>query len=62
MCDICKRVRCLDMCPNNVSASEPPHYCLVCARPIYRGETAYALEEGVLCEDCMTECAFEVTE
>lgn len=62
MCDICRHERCLDPCPNNISFTEPPFYCVICGRPIYRGETAYALEEGVLCEDCMQESAFVVTD
>ncbi|MBE6588831.1 MAG: hypothetical protein E7643_01510 [Ruminococcaceae bacterium] len=61
MCEVCGKIRCPDLCPENMHGSEAPYYCLVCGRPIYVGETAYELEEGVLCEDCMQEAAFEVS-
>ncbi len=60
MCDICRREECLDMCPNNLRAATASQYCVSCGRPLYRGETAYDLDEGVLCEDCVKDAAFEV--
>lgn len=59
MCELCHQTPCPARCPN-ADVGMPPYFCDVCGMPLYAGEVAYALEEGVYCGDCVENAVFEV--
>lgn len=62
MCPICHRFHHASNCPN-APASGSPYICFKCTAPIYRGDKAFRMDNNiVLCEDCISDAAFIVTE
>ncbi len=59
MCELCRQSPCPSRCPN-AEVGMPPYFCDACGRPLYVGDTAYAIEERVYCAECVEDGIFEV--
>lgn len=61
MCEICHRLICPSSCPNASSRSKGILKCAKCKEPLYEGDYACQIEEGIVwCENCMMDAGFYV--
>lgn len=52
MCELCRQIPCMKICPN-AQEPKPVEICLECGEGIYEGDEYFNGPDGQICEVCM---------